>query len=139
MATLDTVCVKDYMTTQLITFSPDMEVMAAVHQLVVNRIASAPVLDDAGRLIGMLSERDCLSIAFVASSDACVAGPVSQFMSSKVVSVSPETSLTHLCTMFTNASHRRYPVVDGAKLVGIVSRRDALRAISDVCAGVEIG
>lgn len=135
MATLDSVCVKDYMTTHLIVFSPDMEVMAAVHQLVKNRIASAPVVDN-GKLVGMLSERDCLSIAFLASSDSCVAGPVSQFMSTKVSTVTPDTSLTQLCTLFTNVSHRRYPVVDNGKLVGIVSRRDALRAISDVCAGV---
>lgn len=132
MATLDSVCVKDYMTTQLITFTPDMEVMAAVHQLVRHRIASAPVVDG-DRVVGMLSERDCLNIAFIASTDACVAGPVSQFMSTKVASVTPDTSLTQLCTLFTNASHRRYPVLHEGKLVGIVSRRDALRAISDVC------
>ena len=133
MATLDTVTVGDYMTAQIVSFSTDLDVMAAVQQLVRNRIASAPVLDGAGRLVGMLSERDCLAIAFIASSDASMAGPVSQFMSKNPVSVSPDTSLTHLCTMFTNASHRRYPVVADGKLVGIVSRRDALRAISDVC------
>ena len=64
-----------------------------------------------------------------------MAGPVSQFMSQKVASVAPDTSVTHLCTMFTNASHRRYPVVDNGKLIGIVSRRDALRAIVDACSG----
>jgi CBS domain-containing protein len=139
MSTLDSVQVRHYMTTSIISFSPDMEVMSAVHSLVKNRIASAPVVDDSGALIGMLSERDCLSIAFIASSDSCIAGPVSQFMSNKVVSVTPDTSITHLCTMFTNASHRRYPVVENGKLVGIVSRRDALRAISDVCSGREPG
>lgn len=133
MASLDSVVVRDYMTTSLISFSPDTEVMRAVHDLVKHRIASAPVLDEQGQLVGMLSERDCLSIAFIASSDTCVAGPVSQFMATKVVTVTPDTSMTQLCTMFTNASHRRYPVVESGKLVGIVSRRDALRAISDAC------
>lgn len=138
MATLDSVVVRSYMTTTLVSFSPDTEVMSAVHDLVRHRIASAPVLDAQGNLIGMLSERDCLSIAFIASSDTCVAGPVSQFMSTKVVSVSPDTSMTHLCSLFINSSHRRYPVVDGGKVVGIISRRDALRAIGDVCSGVEV-
>lgn len=138
MATLDSVVVRSYMTTTLVSFSPDTEVMSAVHDLVRHRIASAPVLDAQGNLIGMLSERDCLSIAFIASSDTCVAGPVSQFMSTKVVSVSPDTSMTHLCSLFTNSSHRRYPVVDNGKVVGIISRRDALRAIGDVCSGVEV-
>lgn len=135
MSTLDTVQVRHYMTTKIISFPPEMEVMNAVNELVKHRIASAPVVDAAGRLVGMLSERDCLSIAFIASSDTCVAGPVSQFMSQKVASVAPDTSVTHLCTMFTNASHRRYPVVDNGKLIGIVSRRDALRAIVDACSG----
>ena len=138
MATLDSVVVRSYMTTTLVSFSPDTEVMSAVHDLVRHRIASAPVLDAQGNLIGMLSERDCLSIAFIASSDTCVAGPVSQFMSTKVVSVSPDTSMTHLCSLFSNSSHRRYPVVDDGKVVGIISRRDALRAIGDVCSGVEV-
>lgn len=138
MATLDSVVVRSYMTTTLVSFSPDTEVMSAVHDLVRHRIASAPVLDAQGNLIGMLSERDCLSIAFIASSDTCVAGPVSQFMSTKVVSVSPDTSMTHLCSLFTNSSHRRYPVVDNGKVVGIISRRDALRAIGDVCSGVDV-
>lgn len=137
MATLDSVVVRDYMTTSLISFTPDTEVMSAVHALVKHRIASAPVLDHQGSLVGMLSERDCLSIAFIASHDTCVAGPVSQFMSTKVVTVSPDASLTHLCTMFTNSSHRRYPVVEDGKLVGIISRRDALRAIGDACASAE--
>ncbi len=135
MSTLDSVQVKHYMTTTLVSFGPDLEVMSAVHELVKHRIASAPVLDADGKLIGMLSERDCLSIAFIASTDACVAGPVSQFMSTKVSSVTPDTSITHLCQMFTTASHRRYPVVDNGRLIGIISRRDALRAISDACSG----
>ncbi len=135
MASLDTVAVRDYMTTSLICFNPDTEVMKAVHDLVKHRIASAPVVDARGKLVGMLSERDCLSIAFIASTDTCVAGPVSQFMAQKVATVTPDTSMTHLCTLFTNASHRRYPVVEDGELVGIVSRRDALRAISDICSG----
>jgi CBS domain-containing protein len=110
--------------------------MSAVHQLVKNRIASAPVMDAQGRLIGMLSERDCLSIAFIASHDTCVAGPVGQFMSARVATVTPDTSLTHVCTLFTNASHRRYPVVENGKLIGVISRRDALRAISEACSGM---
>jgi CBS domain-containing protein len=136
MSMLDQVRVCDYMTPDPITFTADMDVMSAVHQLVKNRIASAPVMDAQGRLIGMLSERDCLSIAFIASHDTCVAGPVGQFMSARVATVTPDTSLTHVCTLFTNASHRRYPVVENGKLIGVISRRDALRAISEACSGM---
>lgn len=134
MATLETVTVRDYMSTRLMTFTPEMEVMNAVHQLVKSGHSGAPVVDAEGKLVGMLSERDCMSIAMVAAQDTCVAGPVSRYMSSKVETVSSEMSLTQLATLFINNSHfRRYPVVDGGKLVGQISRSDVLRAISHCC------
>ncbi|HEX4872616.1 MAG TPA: CBS domain-containing protein, partial [Nevskiaceae bacterium] len=75
MASLDSVTVRDYMATRLVTFSPDMEVMAATHQLVKTGHSGAPVVDAEGRLVGMLSERDCLKVALIAAQDTCVAGP----------------------------------------------------------------
>lgn len=133
MATLDSVRVRDYMTTKLVTFTPDMEVMQAVHTLVEKGISGAPVLDDQGTLVGMLSQRDCLEIALIAAQDTCIAGPVRQFMSTKTVTVDPDTNLTQLATMFTTAPFRRYPVVEHGKLVGQISRSDVLRAISAMC------
>lgn len=133
MATLDTLRVREYMSTQLVTFTPDMDVMAAINQLVKHRIAGAPVVDAQGKLVGMLSERDCLNIGLTASQDTCIAGPVSQFMATKVVTVDPDTNLTQLASMFVSASYRRYPVMEGGKLVGLISRSDVLRAINTLC------
>ena len=135
MPSLDTVRVRDYMATQLMTFSPDTEVMSAVHQLVRTGHSGAPVVDAQGKLIGMLSEKDCLNIAMVAAQDSCVAGPVSQYMSREVRTVGSDLSITQLANLFLNNTHfRRYPVVDGERLVGQISRTDVLRAISDCCA-----
>lgn len=134
MATLEKVSVRDYMSTRLMTFTPEMEVMNAVHQLVKSGYSGAPVVDAAGQLVGMLSERDCLNVAMVAAQDTCVAGPVSQYMSTKVQSVSADTSLAHLAGMFvSNQQFRRYPVVEDGKLIGQISRSDVLRAISHCC------
>jgi CBS domain-containing protein len=134
MSTLETVCVRDYMSTKLMTFAPEMEVMNAVHQLVKSGHSGAPVVDAQGRLVGMLSERDCLNIAMVAAQDTCVAGPVSQYMSTKVETVTSGTSLAHLASLFVSNQHfRRYPVVDEGKLVGQISRSDVLRPISHCC------
>ena len=133
MATLDSVRVRDYMSTNLVTFTPDMEVMQAVHTLVGKGISGAPVLDDRGNLVGMLSQRDCLDIALVAAQDTCMAGPVRQFMSTNPVTVGPDTNLTQLATMFTTAPFRRYPVIENGKVVGQISRSDVLRAISAMC------
>lgn len=133
MATLDSVRVRDYMSTELVTFRPEMEMMAAVHQLVKTGHSGAPVIDASGKLVGMLSERDCLNIAMIAAQDTCVAGPVSQYMTSKVASVTSDTSLTQLAALFLQNPYRRYPVIDNGKMVGQISRSDVLRAISHAC------
>lgn len=134
MATLEKVSVRDYMSSRLMTFTPEMEVMNAVHQLVKSGHSGAPVVDASGKLVGMLSERDCLQIAMVAAQDTCVAGPISQYMSTKLETVSSDMSLAQLAGLFVTNSHfRRYPVVDDGKLVGQISRSDVLRAISHCC------
>ncbi|WP_420464656.1 CBS domain-containing protein [Panacagrimonas sp.] len=133
MSKLDAVSVRDYMTTQLVTLSPQMEVMAAINQLVKNRISGAPVLDADGQLVGMLSEMDCMQVGLIAAEDTCVAGPVQQFMKTSVVAVSPDDSLTQLAQMFLSKPYRRFPVLEGGKLVGQISRSDVLRAINAMC------
>ncbi|TAM10605.1 MAG: CBS domain-containing protein [Nevskiaceae bacterium] len=131
MAKLDTLRVRDYMSAKLITFPPDMDVMAAIHTLAKSHITAAPVVDDAGVLVGILSERDVIAIVGVASEDGSFAGPVSQFMNPKVKTVEPNTSLMQLLALFERQTCRRYPVMASGKLVGMISRSDVLRAISD--------
>lgn len=133
MAKLDSVRVRDYMTTQLVKLSPQMEVMAAVNQLVKHKISGAPVVDAEGIVVGMLSEMDCMQVGLIAAEDTCVAGPVAQFMKTGVVAVSPDDSLTQMAQLFLSKPFRRYPVMEGGKLVGQISRSDVLRAINAMC------
>jgi CBS domain-containing protein len=133
MAKLDSVQVRNYMTSNLVTLRPDMEVMAAINALVKNRISGAPVVDAEGRLVGMLSEMDCLNVGLIAAEDTCVAGPVSQFMKANVVTVSPDDSLTQIANMFLSKPFRRFPVVENGSLIGQISRWDVLRAINSLC------
>jgi CBS domain-containing protein len=131
MATLETLLVRDYMTAKLITFSPDMDVMSAVNKLVTQRITSAPIVDASGKMVGMFSERDCLNVVLIASADNSMGGPVSQYMSTDFKTVTPDTSLMQLANLFVSNSCRRYPVMDGGKLIGQISRSDVMRAIND--------
>jgi CBS domain-containing protein len=133
MAKLDAVRVRDYMTSELVKLTPQMEVMAAINQLVKHRISGAPVVDAAGTLVGMLSEMDCMQVGLIAAEDTCVAGPVSQFMKGGVVTVSPDDSLTQIAQLFLSKPYRRYPVMENGKLVGQISRSDVLRAINSMC------
>lgn len=121
--------VKDYMARTLITFKPDTDVLEAVHVLVENRIAGAPVVDDAGELLGMLSELDCMKVALHAGYHGDWGGPVSDFMSDGVQSVDADMNIVDLAQEFVDTNFRRFPVLENNQLIGQISRRDVLRAL----------
>lgn len=127
--------VKDYMAKTLVTFKPNTPVLDAVHVLVKNRIAGAPVVDDAGNLVGMLSELDCLKVALQAGYHGDYGGPVSDFMSKGVKTVNMEMSIVDLAQVFLDEGYRRFPVTDSNRLVGQISRRDVLRALEVISNG----
>ena len=54
------IAVREFMAANLVTFTPDMEILSAIHALVEKRISGATVVDERGNVIGMLSEQDCL-------------------------------------------------------------------------------
>jgi CBS domain-containing protein len=121
--------VKDYMARTLVTFKPDTDVLDAVHELVRHGIAGAPVVDDAGELLGMLSELDCLKIALHAGYHGDWGGPIADYMSHSVATVDAEMSIIDLAQKFIDTRFRRFPVMHENRLVGQISRRDVLRAL----------
>lgn len=129
------VLVKDYMARTLVTFKPDTDVLDAIHVLVKNRIAGAPVVDDEGNLIGMLSEYDCMKVALDAGYHGTWGGPVRDFMSGGVETVDADMSIVDLAQVFINKKLRRFPVMQDTRLVGQISRRDVLRALEVIATG----
>lgn len=126
---LISITVKDYMTKDLITLSPDMEILQAARMLVENRISGAPVVDERGNLIGMLTEKDCLKVALHASYHEEYGGKVSEYMSPQVKTIEADMSIADVAKTFLIDPHRRYPVVEDNRLVGQISRHDVLRAL----------
>ncbi len=124
--------VRDYMAGHLVTFKPDTDVMDAIHELVHHRIAGAPVVDDKGDLVGMLSELDCMKVALNAGYYGDWGGPVSDYMTTAVESVDSEMNIVDLAQRFLESGYRRFPVLRNNRLVGQISRRDALRALSEL-------
>ncbi|MDJ0749829.1 MAG: CBS domain-containing protein [Woeseiaceae bacterium] len=121
--------VKDYMSKTLVTFKPDTNVLDAVHSLVEHRVAGAPVVDDQGNIVGMLSEFDCIKVALQAGYHGDYGGQVADFMTRDVTTVNAEMSIIDLAQKFANEGYRRFPVTDNNRLVGQISRRDVLRAL----------
>lgn len=122
------------MAANLTTFSPDMDIMQAVDTLVQKRISGAPVVDEHGNLVGMLSERDCVRVTLHASYYGEAAGTVSDYMVKDVESIDGEMSIPELAQLFVDKPFRRYPVVEDARLVGQISIRDVLRAMEKLSA-----
>ena len=121
--------VRDYMATELVTLEPDQELLAAANMLIEHDISGAPVVDGNGRMVGILTERDCLQAALQAEYYGTRGGLVREFMSVDVESVAPNESILTVASMFVKGSYNRYPVVDDGRLVGQISRLDVMRAL----------
>lgn len=127
--------VKDYMSGKLVSFSPATDVLDAIHELVTHGIAGAPVVDDQGELIGMLSELDCMKVALQAGYHDQWGGPVSEYMTTETQTVDADMSIVDLAERFLDSGFRRFPVVKDHRLVGQISRRDVLRALQTLARG----
>lgn len=124
--------VRDFMSGNLVTFSPETDVLDAIHELVQQRIAGAPVVDDHGHLVGMLSELDCMKIALSAGYHGHLGGPVAEYMTADTVTVDADMNIIDLAQQFLSSGFRRYPVMSENRLVGQISRRDVLRALGEL-------
>jgi CBS domain-containing protein len=100
--------------------------------LLSKRISGAPVLDDQFKLVGLISEKDCLKLMIdsVYHNLPVSKGKVSQYMTTNLKTVSVEADIVDVANEFLKTNFKRFPVVDGSgRLVGQVSRRDILSAI----------
>lgn len=126
---------RDFMNQHVKTIDAGTSLKDAVNFLIVNEISNAPVVerpdDGAPRLVGFLSEQDCLENLSNELFFGCIEQPrtVRMIMKSHPICVSPETELFTLASIFVNHGYRHLPVVEKDRLLGIVSRRDILRAI----------
>lgn len=116
----------DIMKTELVTFSPDDNIHHAIRVLLENRFSGAPVVDDNGVLVGILSRKDCLKVAFSSRYHDDWGGAVSEFMSPNVETLDVGMDISSAAEHFIHSNFRRFPVIDNGRMVGQVSRMDLL-------------
>jgi len=121
--------VRDYMTTRLVVLSPEMSVHAARKLLVARRVSGAPVVDTTGALVGILTGRDLLGAFTRASYHQDPGDRVEHCMSRDVRTLDADADIAGVVEEFLHTPHRRFPVLEGTHLVGILSRHDVLRAL----------
>ena len=121
--------VSQYMSTNLVTLHPDMDVLEAFQKLADQGVPGAPVIDDLGNLVGLLAERDCLEAIVKACYHDEWAGRVSEYMQTRVTTIEADTTLADAAKQFMETSLRGFPVMDNDRIVGQMNRSDLLRAI----------
>lgn len=126
---LKSLLVKDYMTADHLAFNPEMDVLNAVHQLLEHHLTGAPVVDAAGHLVGFFSEKDGLRVALNASYYEQPGGPVGQYMTRELKTLDASSSMADAIELFVANHFHCYPVLSEGRLVGQLSRRDALKAL----------
>jgi len=126
---------RDYMSRKFVTFSPDMDILEAVDQIVQNNISGGPVIDRLGNLVGVLSEIDCGRAALLGAYHGSWSGRVSEVMRQDFRTVDIDDSIMHIASMFgtqDNYYYRGMPVMKHNRVVGRIILRDVLRAFKDM-------
>jgi transcriptional regulator len=117
---------QDIMTKNILTVKEDTSVRDAINLIITKKISALPVVDDNMSIIGLISEKDLLPLAFYDSIDDI---SIKEFIRKDVVFMEEDTDLFEICEFFMNNNFKRVPIVSGKKLTGIISRKDMLRFI----------
>ena len=143
---------RDIMTKEVITVTADTEITQAAKLLLENHFNGLPVVDDRGKLIGIICQDDLIvqqkglplpslftffdgliSLTSYRSlekeMEKIVATNVAQAMIPDPITVDPDTSLEDIATLMVNNNIHTLPVLDGGRLVGIIGKEDILRTI----------
>ncbi len=124
--------VADYMAKSLVTFGPDLEIIKAMRILLEKDVSGAPVVDAEDRVVGILTSRDCMHVAFSASYYQEWGGRVAEYMTSPVETIDSATDVVTASRRFLDSRYRRFPVLRNGRLVGLISRHDILRSLVDM-------
>ncbi|MBS3799339.1 CBS domain-containing protein [Pseudoalteromonas sp. BDTF-M6] len=123
--------VSDIIKRTFLSISPDLELTAAIDLLLKHQVIGAPVTDDSGKLLGYLSEQDCLAPLTTNSYFCDGRIQVREVMSQDVLTCQLDDSLLDLAArMRRHNLPKRYPVIDQGKVIGMAERSQVLQALS---------
>lgn len=106
--------------------SPEKPVMEAIQQMVERSIGSLIVLDDAGKMIGIITERDILRAVHKYTSGLSKY-KVSDLMTTRLIVGGPEDTVDQVRGMMTENHIRHLPVVEGDNLLGVITFHDVAK------------
>ena len=113
----------------IFTVGPDQSLREAVDLLAEHNIGALIVVDEPGRPIGIISERDIVREA--ARTEKVFAQTVSGVMTKNLITASPQDDLETVLQTMTAKRFRHLPIVDGERLIGVISIGDVVKAQLD--------
>ncbi len=114
------------MTEDVVTIGPNSLISEAIELLLIQQISGMPVTDNDGQLIGIVTEFAMLAIAY---DDTICQDKVSQHMTTEVLAIDVDDPVRKVADICIAHRVRRLPVVKNGRLVGLIARRDVLKAM----------
>jgi CBS domain-containing protein len=148
--------VRDIMEKEVITVNQRATIKEIAQVLLKHKISGAPVVDDAGRLVGMVTESDLLHKEtnprmpnFVNVLGAIIyyngvqrydedfkklmAGQACEIMTAKVITATEDTEIHEVVKLMIENGIKRVPIVEEHRILGIVSRADIIGTLFEIC------
>lgn len=127
---LRSVQAKDYMSNKFVKVLESTDLFDAIDMLLEYKLQAAPVIDEEGHVVGIISEGDCLkAILTLTYHEEEKGGKVGQYMTRDVSSVNIDTDIIAISNMIIEKDLYCLPITQNEKLVGQISRSDVLRAV----------
>lgn len=143
---------QDIMTQEVITISPEADVTEAVKTLLEKGINGLPVVDDQGRVIGIICQSDLVRMqkslplpslftlfdGFLPLSSSALleteikriaASKVGDAMTAKVVTIPPDMTIDQIAALMVDKKFHTLPVTNNGRLVGVVGKKDVIKTI----------
>lgn len=128
---LRSVELKDYMIHNPVKVTLDTSLFTAIHEIIVNKISGVCIVGNNDKLLGILSEMDCLSAILSATYNESSVGTVGEFMTSELDVAEASEDIVSVATEMLKKNQRRRPVVENGKLIGQITCRQLLRAVKE--------
>ncbi len=125
--------ISDFMVKDPVSVTPDMDLYAAATRILENQVSGATVIDGDGKLVGMLSELDCLQAMVTSVYNGADPGGalVQDIMTGNVEVNDPDDEVLAVARSMLDHKHRRRPVIKDGELLGQLTCRQILKAVTE--------
>lgn len=127
--------ITNYMATDLITFSPEVDVIEVIRTFLKHKISGAPVLNDKKEVVGLIDDKDCLRLLIdsVYHNQPIANTKVKSYMTRVMKVIDVDANVVDAARIFLETKYKRLLVINKeGKLIGQISRADILNAIDTI-------